>query len=65
MRATIYLVMSIVQWVSLVTGHATSLLAAAVVLLIGAGCYALAGLKGQGFAASKTLGGYGVAQMIV
>ncbi|GAM88016.1 hypothetical protein ANO11243_060450 [Dothideomycetidae sp. 11243] len=65
MRAAIYLIMSIIQWLSLVTGHASSLLAAAVLLLIAALFYALAGVKGQGFAASKTLGGHGVAQMIV
>lgn len=64
MRAGVYLVMSIVQWLSLLA-KATSLLAAAVVLLIAAIFYALAGLKGQGFVGSKTLGGQGVAQMIV
>lgn len=65
MRAAIYLTMSVIQWLSLVTRHTSSLLAAAVVLLIAAAFYALAGVKGQGFAASKTLGGHGVAQMIV
>lgn len=65
MRAAIYGVMSLIQWLSLVTGHVRSLLAAAVVLLIAAICYAIAGLKGQGFVGSKTLGGQGVAQMIV
>ena len=64
MRAAIYLVMSIVQWLSLIR-YATSLIAAAVVLLVAAAFYALAGLKKQEFAASKTLGGQGVAQMIV
>lgn len=64
MRAAIYLVMSVVQWLSLIR-YATSLIAAAVVLLIAAAFYALAGLKKQEFAASKTLGGQGVAQMIV
>jgi len=64
MRAAIYLVMAIIQWVSLVL-YATSLIAAAVVLTIAAACYALAGVKGQGFVGSKTLGGHGVAQMIV
>ena len=64
MRAGIYLIMSIIQWLSIIIG-ASSLIAAAVVLLIAALCYGLAGLKGQGFAASKTLGGQGVAQMIV
>lgn len=63
MRAAIYGVMSAVQWVSLI--HPTSLVAAAVVLLLTAICYLIAGLKGQGFVGSKTLGGQGVAQMIV
>lgn len=64
MRAAIYATMSVVQWLSLIR-YATSLIAAAVVLLIAAAFYALAGLKKQEFAASKTLGGQGVAQMIV
>ena len=65
MRAAVYAVMSIVQWLSLATGHASSLIAAAVVLLLAACFYALAGLKHQDFVGSKTLGGQGVAQMIV
>lgn len=65
MRAAVYAVMSVVQWLSLVTGHASSLIAAAVVLLLAACFYALAGLKHQDFVGSKTLGGQGVAQMIV
>ncbi|KAF2153708.1 Golgi apparatus membrane protein tvp18 [Myriangium duriaei CBS 260.36] len=64
MRAAIYLIMSIIQWLSLLSA-VSSLIAAAVVLLVAALFYALAGVKGQGFAASKTLGGHGVAQMIV
>ena len=48
-----------------ISHHATSLLAAAVVLMLTAICYLIAGLKGQGFVGSKTLGGQGVAQMIV
>lgn len=64
MRAAIYLVMSIIQWLSLLA-KPTSLIAAAVVLLIAASFYALAGVKHQGFVGSKTLGGQGVAQMIV
>ncbi|KAF1826019.1 uncharacterized protein K489DRAFT_376412 [Dissoconium aciculare CBS 342.82] len=63
-RAAIYLVMSIIQWLSLTLGK-TSLVAAAVLLLIAAIFYALAGIKGQQFQSSKTLGGQGVAQMIV
>ncbi len=64
MRAGIYLTMSIVQWLSILVDD-TGLIAAAVVLLIAAVFYALAGFKGQGFVGSKTLGGQGVAQMIV
>ena len=64
MRAAIYLVMSIIQWLSLVA-KPTSLLAVAIMLLLAAIFYALAGVKGQAFVNSKTLGGQGVAQMIV
>lgn len=64
MRAAAYGVMSIVQFLSLVRAP-TSLIAAAVFLLLTALCYVLAGLKGQDFIGSKTLGGAGVAQMIV
>lgn len=63
-RAAIYLVMSIVMWLSL-TLFATSLIACAVVLLFASLFYALAAVKGQEFQSSKTLGGQGVAQMIV
>jgi Uncharacterized conserved protein CG6151-P len=66
MRAAIYGVMSLVQWLSLIFQHSgSSLIAAAVVLLIAGTFYALAGLKHQQFVGSKTLGGQGVAQMIV
>lgn len=64
MRAAIYLVMSIVQFLHLID-RIKSLLAAAIVLLFTAIFYALAGVKGQGFVGSKTLGGHGVAQMII
>jgi len=64
MRAGMYLAMAVVQWLSLIKDP-TSLLAAAVLLTIAAGFYALAGIKGQGFVGSKTLGGQGVAQMII
>ena len=64
MRAAMYTAMSVVQWISLVS-RATSLLAAAVFLLIAAFFYALAGMKSQDFVGSKTLGGQGLAQMIV
>jgi len=66
MRAAIYGVMALIQWLSLLPGAgASSLIAAAVMLSIAAGFYALAGIKGQGFVGSKTLGGQGVAQMII
>jgi len=64
MRAAMYGVMSLVQWLSIIVGR-TSLIAAAVVLLFAAIFYLIAGVKGQEFAGSKTLGGHGVAQMIV
>ena len=64
MRAAIYGVMSLIQWLSLIKDP-TSLIAAAIMLLAAAICYGIAGLKGQGFVGSKTLGGQGVAQMIV
>ena len=64
MRAAIYGIMSIIQWLSIIA-KVTSLIAAAVFLLLAALCYALAGFKGQEFQSSKTLGGQGVAQMIV
>lgn len=66
MRAAIYGIMSLIQWLSLIVARSgSSLIAAAVVLLIAAAFYALAGLKHQQFVGSKTLGGQGVAQMIV
>ncbi|BDD56900.1 Golgi apparatus membrane protein tvp18 [Monascus purpureus] len=64
MRAAIYTVMSVLQWLSLISGPC-SLLVPAIVLLIPAICYALAGLKSQDFVGSKALGGQGLAQMIV
>ncbi|OOF90453.1 hypothetical protein ASPCADRAFT_10619 [Aspergillus carbonarius ITEM 5010] len=64
MRAAMYAVMSVVQWLSLIKS-ATSLIAAAVFLLLAALFYALAGIKSQEFVGSKTLGGQGLAQMIV
>lgn len=64
MRAGIYFVMSVIQWISISVGT-SSLIAAAVFLLVAAVFYALAGVKGQAFTGSKTLGGQGVAQMIV
>ncbi|KAK4954788.1 Golgi apparatus membrane protein tvp18 [Elasticomyces elasticus] len=64
MRAAIYFAMSAIQWIS-IAAKKTSLIAAAVMLLIASLFYALAGVRGQGFVGSKTLGGQGVAQMIV
>ncbi|EHY52671.1 Golgi apparatus membrane protein tvp18 [Exophiala dermatitidis] len=64
MRAAIYGVMSLVQWLSLLIERST-LIVAAVFLALAGLCYALAGLKQQDFVGSKTLGGQGVAQMIV
>ncbi|KAL4810477.1 hypothetical protein BDV18DRAFT_156837 [Aspergillus unguis] len=64
MRAAMYTVMSVVQFLSLLE-RASSLIAAAVLLIIAGLFYALAGLKSQEFVGSKTLGGQGIAQMIV
>lgn len=64
MRAAIYLAMSAVQWASL-AAMVTSLIVPAIFLLFAALFYALAGVKGQQFQGSKTLGGQGVAQMII
>ncbi|KAL8670291.1 MAG: hypothetical protein Q9168_005161 [Polycauliona sp. 1 TL-2023] len=64
MRAGMYGIMSLLQWLTLIR-KTTSLLASAVFLLLAGICYLIAGLKGQGFVGSKTLGGQGVAQMIV
>ncbi|KAF2206007.1 hypothetical protein GQ43DRAFT_436595 [Delitschia confertaspora ATCC 74209] len=63
-RAAIYGVMSVIQWIS-ISVHPTSLIAAAVVLLLASIFYLLAAVKGQAFQSSKTLGGQGVAQMII
>lgn len=56
--------MSLVQWLSIIVGS-SSLIAGAVFLALAGACYALAGFKQQDFVGSKTLGGQGVAQMIV
>jgi hypothetical protein len=64
MRAAAYVSMSVIQWLSLL-GPSTTLIAAAVFLLLTAICYLLAAVRGQAFIGSKTLGGQGVAQMIV
>ncbi len=64
MRAATYGVMATIQWLSLLGGP-TSLLAAAILLTFTGVCYLLAAIKKQAFVGSKTLGGQGVAQMIV
>lgn len=64
MRAAAYGVMALIQWLSIIP-KATSLIAEAVVLTVTALCYLLAAVKHQQFVGSKTLGGQGVAQMIV
>ena len=64
MRAAAYAVMAVIQWISLVSAS-TSLIAAAVFLSVTGLCYLLAAVRGQDFVGSKTLGGAGVAQMIV
>jgi hypothetical protein len=63
-RAAAYAVMAVVQWLSIIVA-ASSLIAVAVLLSLTGICYLLAGIKGQAFVGSKTLGGAGVAQMIV
>lgn len=63
-RAGTYGVMSLIQFLSIIV-VSSSLIAAAVFLALTAICYGLAGLKGQAFIGSKTLGGAGIAQMIV
>lgn len=64
MRAAFYAVLGAVQWIS-IWPQATSLIVCAIFLTLAAVFYALAGFKGQAFQASKTLGGQGVAQMII
>lgn len=64
MRAAFYVVLCAVEWLSLVSGT-SSLIACAVFLTFAAVFYAIAGVRGHDFANSKTLGGQGIAQMIV
>ena len=63
-RAGLYIVMAVVQWVSIVI-EATSLIAAAIILTFAGLCYTAAAIKGQDFTGSKTLGGTGVVAMMV
>ncbi|EEH39664.2 hypothetical protein PAAG_01853 [Paracoccidioides lutzii Pb01] len=64
MRALMYLILSVIQWLSIIVDP-TSLIAAAIFLLLAGVFYLLAGLTNQEFMSSKTLGGQGVAQMII
>jgi hypothetical protein len=64
LRAAAYAVMAVVQFLSCIF-RTTSLIAAGVFLSLTAICYLLAAIRGQAFIGSKTLGGQGVAQMIV
>jgi hypothetical protein len=64
MRAGTYLVMSIIQWLTLIF-RVTSLIVPAILMLLTAACYLAAAVKKQDFVGSKTLGGQGVAQMMV
>lgn len=64
MRAAAYGGMALTQWLSILAAR-TSLIAAAVFLTLTGICYLLAAIRGQDFVGSKTLGGAGVAQMIV
>ncbi|OAQ73995.1 clathrin-coated vesicle protein [Pochonia chlamydosporia 170] len=64
MRAAAYGIMALLQFLSNLGGP-SSLIAAGVFLTLTGLCYLLAGIKGQAFVGSKTLGGAGVAQMIV
>jgi hypothetical protein len=56
--------MALIQWLSIIK-EPSSLIAAAALLTIASAFYLLAAVKGQGFVGSKTLGGQGVAQMII
>ncbi|KAK3342440.1 hypothetical protein B0H65DRAFT_427610 [Neurospora tetraspora] len=64
MRAAAYGVMAAVVFLSNID-RATSLIVPGIFLSLTGLCYALAAFKGQAFVGSKTLGGAGVAQMIV
>ncbi|KAK3402236.1 hypothetical protein B0T20DRAFT_134947 [Sordaria brevicollis] len=64
MRAAAYGVMAVVVFLSCIS-HATSLIVPGIFLSLTGLCYVLAAVKGQAFVGSKTLGGAGVAQMIV
>lgn len=63
MRAGAYGVMAIAQWLNCI--DPSSLIAAAAFLTLTGISYLIAAVKKQSFVGSKTLGGQGVAQMIV
>ena len=63
-RAGLYIIMAVVQWLSIIV-EATSLIAAAIILTFAGLCYTAAAIKGQDFTGSKTLGGSGVVAMMV
>ena len=64
-RAGFYLVMAITMWLSLIAVRPNTMIVPAVFLSFTCIFYGLATIKGQEFTGSKTLGGHGVAQMIV
>jgi hypothetical protein len=64
MRAAAYTIMAAVNFLSTISA-VTPLIAVGIIMSITAICYLLAAAKGQAFVGSKTLGGQGVAQMIV
>lgn len=63
-RAGFYLVAGVVQWLSLIV-KVTALMVPAIFLTLAGLFYLIAGVKKQEFTGSKTLGGAGIAQMIV
>ncbi|ROT36663.1 hypothetical protein SODALDRAFT_335772 [Sodiomyces alkalinus F11] len=64
LRAAVYIIMAVVQFLSVLDVR-TSLIAAGVFLSLAGLCYLFAAIRGQEFVNSKTLGGQGVAQMVV
>lgn len=63
-RAGLYGGMGIFQLLSAAYSP-SSLIAAGIIMLLTSSCYLIAAVKHQDFVGSKTLGGQGVAQMIV
>ncbi|KAL2755948.1 hypothetical protein ACRALDRAFT_1064062 [Sodiomyces alcalophilus JCM 7366] len=64
LRAATYAIMAVVQFLSTIRFN-TSLIAAGVFLSLAGLCYLFAAVRGQDFVNSKTLGGQGIAQMVV